>query len=150
MQILSADARVDVTTPWINLENTVVWQLSSDSTIPLPAISLYHNLYYHGYWFKRAVFAQIGVDMRYHTAYYAPILNPATGQFCIQQEQKIGNYPVLDAYINLYVKLLKLKFFAEWQHFNYYFMKNPAYLSMPDYAMNPAVIRAGAHWFFWR
>lgn len=150
VQILSADARVDVTTPWINLENTVVWQLSSDSTIPLPAISLYHNLYYHGYWFKRAVFAQIGVDMRYHTAYYAPILNPATGQFCIQQEQKIGNYPVLDAYINLYVKLLKLKFFAEWQHFNYYFMKNPAYLSMPDYAMNPAVIRAGAHWFFWR
>lgn len=151
IQVLSADARVDVTTPWINLENSAVWQLSPDSTMPLPVLSLYHNLYYHGWWVRGAMFAQIGVDMRYHTAYYAPLLNPATGQFCIQNETKIGNYPVLNAYINIYVKLLHLKFFAQWQHFNYYFMKDSQnYLHMPDYAMNPAVIRAGAHWFFWR
>lgn len=151
IQVLSADARVDVTTPWINLENSAVWQLSPDSTMPLPMLSLYHNLYYHGWWVHGAMFAQIGVDMRYHTAYYAPLLNPATGQFCIQNQTKIGNYPVLNAYINIYVKLLHLKFFAQWQHFNYYFMKNSqAYLHMPDYAMNPAVIRAGAHWYFWR
>lgn len=151
VQVLSADARVDVTTPWINLENTAVWQLASDSTMPLPSLTLYHNLYYHGWWVHGAMFAQIGVDMRYHTAYYAPRLNPATGQFCIQQDVKIGNYPVMNAYVNIYVKLLHLKLFAQWQHFNYYFMKgSQAYLTMPDYAMNPAVIRAGAHWYFWR
>lgn len=149
VQVISADARLDITTPWINLENSVVWQLSFDSTMPLPAFSLYHNLYYHGWWVHGAMHTQIGVDMRFHTAYYAPLLNPAVGQFCLQDEVKIGNYPVLNAYINIYVKLLHLKFFAQWQHFNYYFMKDTqAYLHMPDYAMNPAVIRAGAHWFF--
>lgn len=151
VQILAADARVDVTTPWVNLENTVIWQLSSDSTIPLPTISLYHNLYYHGWWAKKAMYAQIGVDLRYHSAYYAPLLNPATGQFCIQDKQKIGNYPVMNAYANIYIKYLKLKIFVQWQHFNYYFMKGTkGYLSMPDYAMNPSVIRAGVHWYFWR
>lgn len=151
VQVITADARVDVTTPWVNLENSVVWQLSSDSTMPLPSISLYHNLYYHGWWAKKAMYAQIGIDVRYHTAYYAPVLNPATGQFCIQNQVKIGNYPVMNVYLNAYVKLLKLKLFVQWQHFNYYFMKDSqAFLSMPDYAMNPAVIRAGAHWYFWR
>lgn len=119
--------------------------------MPLPSISLYHNLYYHGWWAKKAMYAQIGIDVRYHTAYYAPVLNPATGQFCIQNQVKIGNYPVMNVYLNAYVKLLKLKLFVQWQHFNYYFMKDSqAFLSMPDYAMNPAVIRAGAHWYFWR
>lgn len=150
IQVLSADARVDITTPWVNLENTVVYQMSSSEAVPLPTVALYHNLYYHGWWAKKAMFAQIGVDMRYHTAYYAPALNPAIGQFCIQNDVKIGNYPVLNLYANVYVKLLKLKFFAQWQHFNYYFMKQNNYLSMPNYAMNPSIFRAGLAWHFWR
>lgn len=150
VQVLSVDARVDLTTPWINLENNVIYQMSSSTTLPLPALTLYHNLYYHGWWFK-AMYAQLGVDMRYHTAYYAPQLNPAIGQFCMQEDVKIGNYPVMNLYANFYVKLLKLRFFAQWQHFNYLFMKDTQrYMHMPDYAMNPSVFRAGAAWHFWR
>lgn len=150
IQVLSVDGRLDITTPWINLENTVVWQHSTSSAIPLPDLALYHNLYYHGWWARRAMYAQIGVDMRYNTAYYASVLNPALGQFCVQDDVKVGNYPVLNLYLNFYVKLLKLKFFGQWQHFNYYFMKEPNYLSMPNYAMNPAQFRAGLSWYFWR
>ena len=151
IQIIAGEARFDVTTPWINLENTVVIQHSSSTSLPLPTIALYNNLYYHGWWFKRAMYAQMGANVRYHTAYYAPVLNPALGQFCVQQDTKVGNYPIINLYANFYVKLLKLKFFAEWQHFNWYFMKQShAYLSMPGYAMNPSVFRAGLAWHFWR
>lgn len=150
IQVLSADLRLDITTPWVNLENSVVYQHSSDSVLPLPALTLYHNLYYHGWWAKKAMYAQIGVDLRYHTSYYAPVLNPATGQFCAQFDTKVGNYPIMNVYLNAYVKLLKLRLFVQWQNFNYYFMKERPNLSMPGYAMNPAVIRAGAAWHFWR
>lgn len=150
VQIISVDGRVDLTTPWINLENNVVWQHSTSDIMALPMITLYHNLYYHGTWF-RALDAQIGVDLRYHTAYYAPILNPATGQFCAQTEYKVGNYPVMNVYMNFHVRSLHLNFFAHYTHFNHLFMrKNTDCQIMPFYPYNPDVFRAGLAWSFYR
>lgn len=151
IQILAAEARVDFTTPWIVLENTVVYQLSSSERLPLPTITLYHNLYYHGYWFKRAMEAQIGADFRYHTRYYAPLLNPATGQFQLQNDMLIGNYPVLNVYANFYVKLLHLKFFAQYTHINHLFMQRDTHaLIMAGYPYNPDIFRAGLSFHFFK
>lgn len=149
VQVMEVNTRLDFTSPWVNLENHVVWQMSSDTVLALPDLTLYHNLYYHGTWF-RALCAQIGVDMRYHTKYYAPLLNPATGQFMAQHEVKVGNYPLFNVYMNLYVKSIRLKLYLQFTHFNYYFMKNKTYLTMPGYAENPPVFRLGAAWQFWR
>lgn len=153
IQVFSADVQCDITTPWVNLENHVVYQTSSSREIPVPMFTLYHNLYYHGTWFK-ALDAQMGVDMRYFTKYNSPVLNPATGQFCIQpkeQEMAIGNYPVLDVYANFYVRLLHLKFFAQYSHFNYLFMRQTGdYMTMPYYPMGHDMFRAGLVWHFYR
>ncbi len=150
IQVFGGEVRFDLTTPWLNFENSAVIQSSTNAAIPLPVVALYHNLYYHGWWFK-ALYAQLGINLRYHSSYYAPVLNPALGQFCVQQDTKIGNYPHLNLYANFYVKLLKLKFFAEWQHFNWLFMKGTHnYLSMPQYATAPSAFRAGLAWHFWR
>lgn len=151
IQIFSLDIHADLTTPYINLENNIVYQLSTSDIIPLPTICLYHNLYYHGSWFKRAMDAQIGVDMRYFTRYYSPILNPATGQFCVQHEQKIGNYPVINAYASFYIRLLHLRLFVQYTHFNRLFDKdNINYMAMPGYPMNNDVFRAGLAWHFYK
>lgn len=149
VQIISVDTRLDLTTPWINLENNVVYQHSTSSIMALPTITLYHNLYYHGTWF-RALDAQIGVDLRYHTAYYAPIWNPATAQFCAQTEYEIGNYPVMNVYLNFFVKSIHLNFFAHYTHFNHLFMRtNTDCQIMPYYPYNPDVFRAGLAWSFY-
>jgi hypothetical protein len=92
---------------------------------------------------------QIGVDVQYNTAYYAPLLNPATGQFCVQDKVKVGNYPVMSAYANFYVKLLHLRFFAQYQHLNASFM-NYQYFTMPNYPLNPDVFRAGLAFHFYK
>lgn len=150
IQVLSVDMQCDLTTPWVNLENHVVYQLSSDAAMPLPSFTLYHNLYYHGTWF-RALDAQIGVDMRYFTSYYAPLLNPATAQFCTQNTNKVGNYPILNVYANFYVRSLHLRFFVHYTHFNHLFMKStPNYFAMPGYPMNPDIFRAGLAWHFYK
>lgn len=148
IQVLAADLQLNVTTPWVNLDNHVVYQHSSSKCLPLPMLTLYHNLYYHGCWFK-ALDVQIGVDMRFFTKYNAPILNPALGQFCVQDTEEVGNYPVMNVYANFYVRSLRLKLFAQYQHFNASFM-NKQYYEMPGYPMGPDMFRAGLAWHFYK
>jgi hypothetical protein len=148
IQVLAADVQLNVTTPWVNLDNHAIYQYTSSNKLPLPALTLYHNLYYHGCWFK-ALDTQIGVDMRYFTKYYAPILNPALGQFCIQDQEQVGNYPVMNVYANFYVRSLRLKLFVQYQHINTLFMNKP-YFEMPGYPMAPGMFRAGFAWHFYK
>ena len=148
IQVLAADLQLNITTPWLNLDNSIVYQHSSSAALPLPTLTMYNNLYYHGTWVK-ALDVQIGVDMRLFTKYYAPILNPALGQFCIQDKEQVGNYPVMNVYANFYVKHIRLKLFAQYQHFNASFM-NKQYFGMPHYPMAPDMFRAGLSWHFYK
>jgi hypothetical protein len=148
IQVLAADVQLNVTTPWVNLDNHAIYQYTSSNKLPLPTLTLYHNLYYHGCWFK-ALDTQIGVDMRYFTKYYAPILNPALGQFCIQDQEQVGNYPIMNVYANFYVRSLRLKLFVQYQHINTLFMNKP-YFEMPGYPMAPGMFRAGLAWHFYK
>lgn len=148
IQVLAADLQLNITTPWLNLDNSIVYQHSSSNALPLPTITMYNNLYYHGTWVK-ALDVQIGVDMRFFTKYYAPVLNPALGQFCIQNKEQVGNYPVMNVYANFYVKHIRLKLFAQYQHFNASFM-NKQYFGMPNYPMAPDMFRAGLSWHFYK
>lgn len=148
IQLLSTDLQLNFTTPWVNLDNRVVYQHTSSAYLPLPTLTMYNNLYYHGTWVK-ALDVQIGVDMRFFTKYYAPVLNPALGQFCVQDKEQVGNYPIMNVYANFYVKHIRLKLFAQYQHFNASFM-NKQYFSMPNYPMAPDMFRAGLSWHFYK
>ena len=150
VQIFTGDVGLDVTTPWVNLENRAVIQYSTnDSVIPVPTVILQHRLYYHGTWF-RALDAQIGVDVKYFTKYHAPVLCPATGMFGTQQTTEIGNYPWMNIYADFYVRSIRLRFFAHYQHLSYWFnTKSTEYLAMPGYPTNRDVFRAGVAWHFY-
>jgi hypothetical protein len=150
VQIITGDVGLDLTTPWVNLENRVIIQHSTnDSVMPVPVAILQHRLYYHGTWFK-ALDAQIGVDLRYFTRYHAPVLCPATSMFATQQDDKVGNYPWMNVYANFYVRSIHLRFFVQYQHINRLFMKkNIDYLTMPGYPTNRDVFRAGLAWHFY-
>ncbi len=146
VQILSANLKLDLHAGKFTLENNAVYQLSSHpEIIPLPMIALYHNLYFHDLWFK-VLSVQLGTNVRFHTAYYAPSYMPATGQFYNQQETKIGNYPLVNVYGNFHLK--RVRFFVEYYNVNQLFM-NGAYFSMPLYPLNPAVFKMGLTWNFY-
>ena len=150
VQIFSGDVGVDITTPWVNLENRAVIQYTTnDSVLPVPLVILQHRLYYHGTWFK-ALDAQIGVDLRYFTKYHALVLCPATGMFATQQTDLVGNYPWMNVYANFFVRSIHLRFFVQYQHLNHLFMKsNTDYLTMPSYPTNQDTFRAGLAWHFY-
>ena len=145
IQVIAVDAKVNIHTKRFGWENDVVWQHTTSELLPLPEIALYTNMYYRDIWAK-VLNVQIGVDLRYNTAYYAPILNPATGQFALQNTSRIGNYPIMSVYANF--KLKKVRFYALFTHFNKYFWKNSNYYSMVNYPKNPPVFSAGVSWNF--
>jgi len=146
IQIVSAYLRQDFSFKAFTLENTVAYQVSSNQNIiPLPDISLYNNLYYHGTWFK-VLNAQLGANFRYNTAYYSPSYMPATGQFYNQNTTKVGNFPVVSVYANFHLK--QARFFIEYYHINQLF-SNDAYFSMPLYPINPAIMKLGISWNFY-
>lgn len=150
VQVITGDVALDLTTPWINLENhAVIQHTTNDSVMPVPTVILQHRLYYHGTWF-RALDAQIGVDLRYFTRYHAPVLCPATGTFATQQTTLVGNYPWMNVYANFFVRSIHLRFFFQYQHINRLFMaSNKNYLTMPGYPSNPDQFRAGLAWHFY-
>lgn len=145
VQVFSVDLKKDFRFGKFGLDNHAVYQASSSDVLALPTITLYHNIYYHDLWFK-VLSIQAGVDMSYHSAYYAPKYMPATGSFYTQNEVKIGNYPILNAYVNFHLK--QVRFFAQYKHINNLFMDG-AYFSMPYYPMNPAHFRVGLSWNFY-
>ena len=146
IQILAANLKQNFHVGKFWLENNVVYQISSQqSKLPLPALTLYHNLYYDDIWFK-VLSMQIGVNVRYHSAYYAPSYMPATGQFYNQSNIMIGNYPVMNAYLNFHLK--RTRFFFEYYHVNHLFMKG-AYFSMPNYPIDPTITKMGVSWNFY-
>jgi hypothetical protein len=146
IQVLAARVHQDFKLGSIVLENQIVYQLTSDQTrLPLPMVASYHNLYYADVWFK-VLSMQLGVDMRYHTRYHAPVYMPATGQFHVQQTKLIGNYPVVNVYVNAHLK--RTRFFAQYYHINQLFMRGD-YYSMPLYPLNPATFRMGISWNFY-
>lgn len=147
IQIVSAKLIKNFRFGRFGLDNTIIYQenFNNDYILPLPKISLYHNLFYSDRWFK-VLSAQLGTYVRYHSAYYAPAYMPATGQFYSQKTTKVGNYPVISLYANFHLK--RTRFFFEYFHLNQLFMKG-VYYSMPNYPINPATLRMGLTWNFY-
>lgn len=147
IQILSLALNQDFKLGILHLDNEVIWQKSTGSAIPLPSLSLYHNLYISTYLAKRVLRLQLGADLRYFTEYEAPAYSPAIGQYHLQSgdtKVKIGNYPVITAYINFCLK--QTRFFLQAYHLN---QSVGRYFTTPHYPINPFLLKFGLSWKFY-
>ena len=77
---------------------------SHEKIIPLPAFAGYQSTYFESWLVKDVLTMQLGWDVCYHTKYYAYAYMPSTGMFYLQEEQKIGNYPFFDFFLNFQIK----------------------------------------------
>ncbi|MDY3141833.1 MAG: putative porin [Parabacteroides sp.] len=128
-------------------ENELAYQTVSGKEkdkLPLPALTLYSNLYLK---FKaaRVLTIQLGADLHYYTAYDAPYYEPATQQFQLQDAAsescvKVGNYPLINAYVNFHLK--QARFFIMGYNLGSKFI-NPNYFSLAHYPLNPMVLKMG-------
>lgn len=146
LQVLSATIKQDFKLGILHLDNEAVWQkVSNAAVLPLPDLSLYHNLYLQFKVSKKVLSVQLGADVRYFTSYYAPNYMPATQQFYLQSDDKIkiGGYPVVNLYANLHLK--RTRFYVMMYHVNQG-MGKKNYFMAPHYPINPSVFKFGLSW----
>lgn len=141
IQVFTARLKQDFRYKALGWENEVVFQKSSsDAVLPLPELSVYSNLYL-AFKYAKVLTLQIGADVHYHSKYYSPVYVPATQQFTNQNEIKIGDYPLMNAYANFHLK--QARFFIMGYNLSSLFIDHPAYFSMSHYPLNPMVIKLG-------
>jgi outer membrane receptor protein involved in Fe transport len=95
---------------------------------------------------QNALTAQFGVSAFYRTKFYADAYNPAIGQFYLQRDKLIGNYPLVDVFVNL--KWKKAIIFLKYEHVNQG-VPNNEYFATYRYPMNPRVFKFGISWMFY-
>jgi hypothetical protein len=129
------------------LDNTLLIQQvkQDDPILNVPQYVLRNTLYYTNSFFKKALQMQMGVTANYFSAYYANNYNPVIGEFYVQQSKKIGDFPVIDIFVNAKIKTAQVYLKAE--HFNSSFSNNNFYAA-PAYPYRDFIIRFGIIWRF--
>ena len=116
---------------WLHYDMQQQLQHSTDEEqLPVPLWTTKNSLYADILLFHRALRAQIGVDLRYLTAFRSPNYDPYTGCF-FQQNTTVGDYIWADAFINIQVK--RAVFYIKGGHFNALWESTPKYMLLPHY-----------------
>lgn len=140
LQVITLRLKQDLMYRAFGWENEVAYQLSSDTDVlPLPSLSLYSNMYLH-FKLAKVLTVQLGANVYYHTSYYAPYYEPATQQFQLQDEVKVGNFPQLNAYVNFHLK--QARFYVMAYNLGSKFI-DPNYFSLAHYPTDPMVLKLG-------
>lgn len=140
LQVINARLKQDIIYRAFGWENEVAYQLSSDKeSLPLPQISLFTNMYVK-FKIAKVLTLQLGANMYYNTSYHAPYYEPATQQFQMQDEVKVGGYPLVNAYVNFHLK--QARFFVMAYNLSSKFV-DPNYFSLAHYPLNPMVLKMG-------
>lgn len=134
VQVFSARLEQDFKVGILHWNNRLTYQTSSnDAVVPLPKFAVYTNLFLL-FKIARVLDVQFGVDCDYYTKYKSVAYQPATMSFYNQREIDCGNYPFMNAYLNM--RLSKVRFYLLFSHVNQG-LTGSNYFSMPHYPLNP-------------
>ena len=104
-------------------------------------------IYFSNHAFKKAMFFQTGFTFQYFTKYNANGYNPLIAEFYTQNKTKIGDFPLIDFFVNARVRQCRI--FLKAEHFNSGFTGNTFY-SAPNYPYKDFVVRFGLVWNFFQ
>ncbi|BCY28430.1 hypothetical protein KK2020170_12980 [Flavobacterium okayamense] len=131
------------------LDNTILYQnvTQSNDVLNVPQIVTRNSLYFSEHVFKKAMFIQTGITFNYFTEYYMNDYNPLIGEFYVQNQTKIGGFPMLDFFIN--AKVRQTRIFLKAEHFNSAWTGYD-YYSAPNYPYRDFIVRFGLVWNFFK
>lgn len=130
------------------LTNTILYQkvINGADFFRVPDIITRNSLYYSSYVFKgKPMYLQTGVTVKYFSAFKANAYNPLLSEFILQNNSKIGNYPILDFFANAQIKRTRL--FLKVENFSASFTGRN-YYSAPNYPYRDLTVRFGLVWNF--
>jgi len=127
--------------------NRVVWQAyDNKEAISLPTFSVFSSLFFEYELVKSVLKARIGANVFFRSKFYADAYSPATGQFYNQKTKMIGDYPVIDAFVDF--KWKRAVLFFKFDHINQG-VPNNEYFSALHYPLNLRIFKIGVSWIFY-
>ncbi len=129
------------------LNNTVMYQqvLNGDAVLNIPDLTTRNSIYYKDYWFKRALYVQTGLTLKYFTSYQMDGYDPVLAEFYVQNEQEFGGFPVVDLFFNAKVKQTRI--FFKLEHLNSLIDGNNNFAA-PEHPHRDFLVRFGVVWDF--
>lgn len=121
----------------------VLFQEASNESIPLPTLYLKSAIYLSTYIFKNAMLFQPGLDLRWNSSYQAPGYFSLTNQFYNQSSVSVGEYPLLDVFVNL--KVSSFRAFFKMENITSY-LTDEVYIQNAIYPYFDASFRLGINW----
>jgi len=134
-----------------HLKNEIQYQFSEkESVLRLPKFCIHQSLALrHRFNFKitgGALDAQLGVGYYYFSRYKANAYMPAHNLFYQQNEELIGDRPLVNVFANF--KLKRTSFYLKAFHANSFLHQN-TYYSAPDYPISDIMMKIGILWSFY-
>ena len=129
------------------LDNTIMFQnvTQSANVLNVPTVVTRNTLYYSDFAFKKALYFQTGIVFNYFTKYYANEYHPVLGDFVVQDQVKIGNFPMFDFFLNAKIKTANI--YLNVDHFNAK-LTGSDYRNTPTYPYRDLTFRLGIKWNF--
>ena len=129
-----------------SIDSKLLFQKSlSDDIINLPQIVSRNTVYFSTDMFKKALFLQTGFGVKYFSKFYMNGYDPLLSELYIQNEKEIGEFPVIDFFIN--AKIQQTRLYFKFEHFNSSFT-GYNYYSAPNYPYRDFSFRFGLVWNF--
>ena len=132
---------------WLHVDMQQFLQHTTDAQqMPVPLWASKNSVY--GQWqpFGKAMTLQVGIDMRYHTSFFAPTYDYRTGLFCHQDETEVGDYIWGDVFIDIQVK--RASIYLKAGHVNALWETSPNYFVLPHYPGRKFGLYWGINWKF--
>ena len=117
----------------------------SNEIIHIPQIVSRNTIYYTTYMFRKALFLQTGFGVKYFSKFYMNGYDPLLSELYVQNEKKIGDFPIIDFFIN--AKIQQTRLYFKFEHFNSSFT-GYNYYSAPNYPYRDFTFRFGLVWNF--
>ncbi len=129
------------------LDNSLVYQNVNQTNriLNLPEFLTRNTFYYSNDVFQKAMYLQTGITFKYFSKYYSNEYNPLISAFHIQTDKKIGNFPLIDLFLN--ARIQRTRIYLKAEHFNSKLTGNNFY-SSPTYPYRDFIIRFGLVWNF--
>jgi hypothetical protein len=150
IQYLSAEIAKEIKYKNWALDNRIKVQevQQDDKILNLPYLVLRNTLYFTKPVFKKAMLLQMGVTVNYFSNYYADDYVGVLGEFFVQDNAKVGGFPVLDFFVNARVQQCRIYLKAE--HVNALFTDKVDYYNTPNAPFRDFHIRFGLEWNFFK
>jgi hypothetical protein len=131
------------------LDNTVLYQKvdQNDAILNVPQIVTRNSLYFTNYYFKKALYLQTGFIFNYFTKFYINDYNPVTAEAFVQNTKKVGDFPMIDFFVN--ARIRQTRIFLKAEHFNSR-MTGSDFYTAPNYPYRDFMIRFGVVWNFFQ